>query len=638
MSKTIAVILIVFLIGSCASKQSVKEQTDVTLSQPPAEEEIKETAPSAQKPPEIKKLKKEEPLSVEQEAKDKFVILNFDGADISTVISAIGEMLQMNYILSPNVTGKVTIHSHKKISLNDLFPVFQTILDINGLTAVRDGAVYKIVPLDQAKQQPLSVQSGKEVKMQTDSSFVTQVIPLEYLKASDVVTITRNLMPRGADLIVYEPSNILIVTAPPSGLVKFMKIVEALDIPSTEREAVKAFVYYVENGEAKKLAEILKSLYVEKKGTVKRQTPAPLKPPSPAPTAPIPHTAIPFADALSGEVEGEVIITPYEDINAIIIKASPRSYLAILEILKKLDIPTKQVLIEVLIAEVSLTDKTQFGIEWMLRGALSIEGKNHPLVTGFTSEAQPGTIAPKIDSITGLVTSILTTPAAGTAFAAIIKPDKYGAVLNAFAGLGKLNVLSSPHILAMDNKEAKIEIGDEIPIATGFQQQPSTSTTTGTTSFVAAGQIQYRTTGILLTVTPHISEKNMVKLKISQEISSRGVDISLAGITSPSFTKRKAETIGAVLSGHTLIIGGLISEQQNKSKEGIPFLSRLPLIGALFGVTTDEVKKTELVIMVTPHVISSPEEADSITKEFQNKVKTIKQRLEKTEKEKAEKE
>ena len=190
----------------------------------------------------------------------------------------------------------------------------------------------------------------------------------------------------------------------------------------------------------------------------------------------------------------------------------------------------------------------------------------------------------------------------------------------------------------MDNKEAKIEIGDEIPIATGFQQQPSTSTTTGTTSFVAAGQIQYRTTGILLTVTPHISEKNMVKLKISQEISSRGVDISLAGITSPSFTKRKAETIGAVLSGHTLIIGGLISEQQNKSKEGIPFLSRLPLIGPLFGVTTDEVKKTELVIMVTPHVISSPEEADSITKEFQNKVKTIKQRLEKTEKKKTEKE
>ena len=637
MLKTIAVILIVFLIGSCASKQPAKDIA-VPQPQPSAEEEIKETAPSAQKPPEIKKLKKEEPLSVEQEAKDKFVILNFDGADISTVISAIGEMLQMNYILSPNVTGKVTIHSHKKISLNDLFPVFQTILDINGLTAVRDGAVYKIVPLDQAKQQPLSVQSGKEVKMQTDSSFVTQVIPLEYLKASDVVTITRNLMPRGADLIVYEPSNILIVTAPPSGLVKFMKIVEALDIPSTEREAVKAFVYYVENGEAKKLAEILKSLYVEKKGTVKRQTPAPLKPPSPAPTAPIPHTAIPFADALSGEVEGEVIITPYEDINAIIIKASPQSYLTILEILKKLDIPTKQVLIEVLIAEVSLTDKTQFGIEWMLRGALSIEGKRHPLVTGFTSEAQPGTIAPKIDSITGLVTSILTTPAAGTAFAAIIKPDKYGAVLNAFAGIGKLNVLSSPHILAMDNKEAKIEIGDEIPIATGFQQQPSTSTTTGTTSFVAAGQIQYRTTGILLTVTPHISEKNMVKLKIIQEVSSRGVDISLAGITSPSFTKRKVETIGAVQSGHTLIIAGLISEQQNKSKEGLPFLSRLPLIGFLFGVTTDEVKKTELVIMVTPHVISSPEEADSITKEFQNKVKTIKQRLEKTEKEKAEKE
>ncbi|MBI5025762.1 MAG: hypothetical protein HZC12_03340 [Nitrospirae bacterium] len=472
--------------------------------------------------------------------------------------------------------------------------------------------------------------------MQVDSSFLTQIVPLEYVKASNIVSIMRSLMPRGADLVVYEPSNILIVTAPPSALVKFMKILEALDIPSTEREAIKTFVYYAENADVKKLAEILKSLYAEKKAApAPGRPPAPLGP-APPPKTPSPAPATPPAtiEALPGEVAGEVIITPYEDINALIIKTDPRSYLAILETLKKLDIPAKQVLIEVLIAEVSLTDKTQFGIEWMLKTTASIEGKHHPLVTGFTSEAQPGTIAPQISATTGEVTSIITTPSAGTAFAALIKPGRYGAILNAFASLGKLNVLSSPHILAMDNKEAKIEIGDEIPIATGFQQQPATSTTTGTTSFVAAGQIQYRTTGIILTVTPHISEKNMVKLKISQEISSRGVDISLAGITSPSFTKRKAETIGVVQNGHTLIIGGLMSEQKNKTREGIPLLSRIPIIGHLFGVTTDEVKKTELLVMVTPHVITSPEEADAITKEFQNKVKTIKERLEDVQKEK----
>jgi general secretion pathway protein D len=179
----------------------------------------------------------------------------------------------------------------------------------------------------------------------------------------------------------------------------------------------------------------------------------------------------------------------------------------------------------------------------------------------------------------------------------------------------------------MDNTEAKIEIGDEIPIATGFQQQPSTSTTTGTTAFVAAGQIQYRTTGILLTVLPNISEKNSVKLKISQEISNRGVDIALAGITSPSFTKRKAETVGIVENGHTLIIGGLISEQNNNSREGIPLLSRIPLIGYLFGVLSDEIKKTELLIMVTPHVAGSPEEADKITRDFQYRVKTISKKI-----------
>lgn len=624
-------VVILFMAASCAGKQGVKQGDSGMLQQQAPVPEKQGAAAKKGDPPSLAKTSEEpkkparsEQIRVEEDAKDKNIVLNFVNADIESVISAIAGILDINYILSPGVKGNVTIQSAKKFPLRDMHQIFQNILEVNGLTAVKDGSVYKIVPIETAKQQPNEVQSGKKVVTHLDSGFITQVVPLEYVKASDVMNITRSLMPRGAEVIVYEPSNLLIVTAPPSGLLKFMKILEAIDIPSTERESVRTYVYYVENGEAKKLAELLRNIYGEKGSSARTQPRVITPPPASGQTSGANQSASSIASAI---LEGDISVTPYEDINALIIKASARNYLAISETLKRLDIPTKQVLIEVLIAEVTLTDNTQFGIEWMLKGPVSIEGKRVTSLSGFTTGTQAGTIAPVIDAATGQVGNIITTPASGTVFASIINPGRYGAILNAFASVGKLNVLANPNILAMDNKEAKIEIGDEIPIATGFQQQPATSSS-GTNSFVAAGQIQYRTTGIILTVTPHITEKNMVKLKIAQEISSRGADVTLAGVTSPSFSKRKAETIGAVQQGHTLIIGGLISEHKNNAREGIPLLSSIPIIGPLFGVNTEEIRKTELVIMVTPHVINSVEEADMITKEFQNKVKTIKKRLE----------
>ncbi len=621
--KIISVVLTVFLICSCAPKQAMKKDIKETPPVQPSEEIKLPELP--QKPKETKEVKKAESLRVEKEAEEKYVILNFDGADIETVISTIGELLNMNYLLAPGVTGKVTIQSYRKFPVKDLFQIFQTILEVNGLTAVKDGTLYRIVPIDTAKQQPVSVQSGKELKLQLDSSFITQIIPLEYVKANDIVNVLRNLMPRGADLIVYEPTNLLIVTAPPAALVKFMKILEALDIPATERESIRTFVYYVEHGDAKKLVEIFKTLYGEKKEK-KATTPRPTTT-TPSPTQPkTATTPTPVSvEGLIGEIEGEIVITAYEDINGIIVKASPRSYLAILEALKKLDVPVKQVLIEVLIAEVSLTDTTKFGLEWLLKAPVHINGDKLVSYSGFDSSSSD--FAGTID--TGSISTI--TSPTGSFFASIIKAERYGAILTAFAGIGKVNVLASPHILAMDNKEAKIEIGEEIPVATGFQQSPSTSSTgeTTTTSYVASGQIQYRTTGVLLTVTPHISEKNQVTLKISQEISNRGADVSLAGITSPSFTTRKAQTTGVVQGGHTLIIGGLISEQKSNTEEGLPLLSNIPVLGYLFGTTKDEIKKTELVVMVTPHVISSIKEADTLTRDFQDKIKTIKERIEK---------
>lgn len=629
--KIVPCLVAMFLMVSCATKEMAKIKPAVIPKTPQPAQEVARGVPEP--PPKSVQQPKRAEIRVEEGEQEKFMVLNFVNADIDAVISAVAGMLNLNYVLSPQVKGKVTIQSFRRFPVKDLFSVFQTLLDMNGLAIVRDGGVCRIVPVEAARQQPTDVVTGRDVTINLNSGFVTQVIPLEYVKARDIVDTVRNLMPRGVDMTVYEPSNLLIVSAPSSALQKFIKLLDALDIPSTDRQSSKTFVYYVENSDAKKLAETLKNLYSLKREEGSRPVSLPTSPGAP-PSLGQPGqggASTVTVGAVSGELEGEVIITTFEDINALVIKGSPRSYLVLLETLKKLDIPTKQVVIEVLIMEVSLTDATQFGVEWLLKGTR----KGADVLGGVTSSALPGTVSASIDSDTGRVLDIITTPPTGsdvsTAFAAVIYPERYGLLINAFSSMGKVNVLASPHILATDNKEARIEIGEEIPIATGY----TTTTTTSTTSagLVSAGQIQYRQTGVILTVTPHISEKNMVKLKISQEISSRGADVSLAGITSPSFTKRKAETMGAVQSGSTLLIGGLIQEQKNSSREGIPLLYKIPLLGYLFGATTDETRKSELLLMVTPHVINSAEEADAYAREFENKVKSIKKRLEEQNKE-----
>lgn len=604
--KIIAILIVLLSVISCAPKAAIKEKIQVPVVSQTPPEELKRSE-SVQKPPVPEETRKTEAVRIEMEAEEKFVILNFYGADIETVISTIGGLLNINYILPQGVTGKITIQSYKKFPVKDLFQIFQTILELNGLTAVQDGSLYRIVPIDSAKQQPVKVETGKELKMQLDSSFVTQIIPLEYVKASDFANIIRNIMPRGADIVVYEPTNLLIITALQTSLVKFMKILEAIDIPPTGREMVRIFVYYVEHGEAKKLAELLKGLYADKKTTGVTPRPALPQPPrtTPAPTS----APVTVEGDIPGEIEGGITIAAYDAINALVIKTTPKGYLSLLETLKKLDVPVKQVLIEVLIAEMTLKDEETLGIEWLATREGSAFGERFNVTGGI-----------------GGIQSISTPASAAIAFANIFNPPKFNALVTASVIAGKFNVLASPHILAMDNKEASIQIGDEVPTATGLVQELAGQV--GTT-LVTTGQIQYKTVGILLTVKPQITEKDRVTLDITQEVSELGESVPVAGQNFQGFVTRRAKTTAVVQSGHTLVIGGLMREYKSQGRSGIPLLSKIPILGYLFSKTTDTYRKTELLVMVTPHVISNQEEADALTKDFQNRIKTIKKLEEK---------
>lgn len=642
------IILIMGILPSCAPRQEIKPDVPVKAMAPLEELKLPDIS-QVQKAESKKEDKKIEKISTEKKADEQYIMLNFENADLETVISTVSEMLKINYILSPGVSGKITIQSTNKIPLSELFQTFQTILEFNGFTAVKDGSFYRIVPIDTAKQQPVPIQAGKTLFAQKDSGFVTQEIPLEYVKANDVANIVRNLMPRGTDIVVYEPSNMLIITATPMGIMKFLKLLEAIDIPASERDAVRTFVYYVENGEAKKLADILRNTYAKK-----TQTGTPVKTVSPTPGAPTPVpvpsvttrprtpvTGATVQEGLAGEIEGDILIEAYEDINAIIIKTTPRGYLALLETIRRLDVQPKQVLIEVLIAEITLDDTTKFGIEWLASGLLpgssaGIIGGVAEVPANFLKSVTTGGTGTGTGTGTGGTTSPSTTTtemsfvpvlSSGT-FANVIDPGRFNALLTAAATNDKINVLASPHILALDNKEAKIEIADEVPVATSITQPSAGATTTITST----SQVQFKSAGTILTVTPHINEKKQVTLKITQEVSELGAKVPIGGQDFQGFKTRKANTTAIVQDGHTLVIGGIINERIQNTRKGIPLLSQIPLFGYLFGTTTDINQRKELILMVTPHVVQNHTEADELTKEFESKIKVIKGRHQKKDK------
>jgi general secretion pathway protein D len=300
--------------------------------------------------------------------------------------------------------------------------------------------------------------------------------------------------------------------------------------------------------------------------------------------------------------------------NSLVIQTSPWYYPVVEETIRKLDVMPKQVLIEVLIAEISLSDQSQFGLQWMIKGqgSATIGGERHD----FNSQVQ--NVFPPPDSDGGLPI-----PPGFSWF--LTEANRISAVLNAAAKDSRLNVLSAPHIIAMDNQEATINVGDEVPIVT--TQTTETAGGTNTLSNTITNSVEYVDTGVILTVTPHINEGRYVTLDVRQEVSIPEINV-FGGSESPSINKRVVETTMVVKDNQTLVIGGLIDEQRNHSREGLPYLSKIPVLGYLFGVTTEKVEKKELVLLITPRVIANPEEGNAVSNMIRDRVLTLKEGIE----------
>jgi len=619
----------------------------------------------------------------EKSVKSGKMVLNFDNAELSEVIRTLAELLDINYMLDKGVGGKVTIHTAGELSREDLFPVFYQVLEINGVTAVKDNNIYKIVPLKDAPRGPIMSRMGKQVRIPAGERVVIQVIPLENVSAQEMGKILTPFISQDGTIISQESRNIMVVVDKADNISKILRLVSVFDTDVFERvnhrfyvlqygdvesiidimdklflsygDAVKAdvsfipitrlntllvvssnpkvfaevdffikqydvpsqntepgiYVYSVKNGRAGDIADILDKVFTGKKDSKEKKnsaaSPAALRNPfgkeakqerakkQEDPKAFLSGSASPLGQLNSegslgsGTLRGDINITADESRNSLIIEAAPADYQIIKNLLIQLDILPRQVLIEVTIAEITLDESNSMGVEWSYK-------KSDASLSTSLLEANMG------DS--------------GLNFT-IGNPDRWTATLSALATDNKVNILSTPSILASNSLPAKIDVSQEIPVASSQYQY-----TTSNDPLVET-DIAYRDTGILLSVTPNINDQGLVTMEISQEISEQANSILVAGRLYPSFYKRSTETTLSVQSGQTIVIGGLIRETKSESLSGTPWFINLPVINFLFGQTSDSVSKNELIILISPYVIDSPDDVDAITQELSSKLHSL---------------
>jgi general secretion pathway protein D len=449
---------------------------------------------------------------------------------------------------------------------------------------------------------------------------------LKYADAEDVVKILMEVFaPTGegrqddVKFIPIKRMNSFLALSPNARM--FHRIQQLLMNLDAETKGIepRIYVYFVKNGAALNLASLLKQVFADSLTTdetkkPQRLSPLPEKPdfgqmlgrepvtapglriqqPETPPPPEPPRQAAPPAEGIGevaaerGSLRGAIKITPDEIRNALVIEAAPADYRVIRNVLKKIDVLPRQVLIEATIAEIDYSIITDLGVKWeFLKGA------------NFGSGLQ------------NLVSS-----GAGLSFAIGIA-DELRVTLDALERENKAQILSSPHVLASDNQEARIDISQEIPTVSAETVIPSGGSSITTTT------VQYRDTGVLLAVTPHINERGLVTMDVYQEVSEQAEDVVVAGESFPSFFKRVVQTSLTVQHGQTIVLGGLIRENKSKAASGVPWLVRLPVIGFIFGTTRDVFDKTELIIMLTPVVIVDLDDVDAVTEGFKSKVDSV---------------
>ncbi len=577
------------------------------------------------------------------------VTLNLKDADIGALISTVAEITGKNFIVDPRVKAKITVISSKPMNKNEVYQVFLSILDVHGFAVVPSGNVLKIVPDINAKQSSIPTLPDKE-SAGTDM-VATQIIPIHNVSAAQLVPILRPLIPQQGHLAAYPSTNVLIISDRATNIERLVKIIERIDqagdndvevIPLQHASAAEVVrilvslskptpgeapaggapnfiadertnsilmsgdksvrlsmraiiahldtpmestgntrVIYLRYAQAKDLVAVLKGVGASQGKAAAGGVPA-------------------AAVAASSQ---QFDVQPDEATNSVVITASPDIMRSLEQVIHQLDIRRAQVLVEAVIAEVSSDKAKDLGVQWIFDGSPS----NNPVgVINFTGSGL---------GISGIAAAATAGGAAAAAAASAVpegatlgfgrfndKNFNFGALLNALATDGNTNILSTPNLLTLDNEEAEIVIGKNVPFITGsFSSTGGGTTGAGTTVNNPFQTIQRQDVGLTLKIKPQINEGDAIKLEIQQEVSS--LSPSVQGSSDLVTDKRSIKTSVMIDDGKIVVLGGLIEDKLTEKVSKVPLLGDIPLLGALFRNTNSTKNKTNLMVFIHPTIV-----------------------------------
>jgi general secretion pathway protein D len=584
------------------------------------------------------------------------VTFDFSDIEIRSFIKIVSELTGRNYVVDPAVTGKITVSSPHSIPKEAVPSVFQAVLDTYGFVAVSEGEIVKIVPATRAKQEGASPSIETPIE---DNAMETRIMTPKSLNVSELQNMLSPLLSRAGHMAVHATSNTLILTDLRNNIERLTNIVNSLDKagPDFSMDIIK-----LEHAEADNLADALNGLFTSKsinpetKPVIVAEThsnslllyaPKSLISEIAKLTAmldqPLPEARSRFrvfhlknadaqqmatvlnaqlnqilktqegGDPKSGKDKDRfsssgILIGADPATNALIVAAPPKDLELIEEVVSSLDIERKQILVEALIMEISSGRTKELGIEWRLTDELSagewrgFGGTNLPLegTTGDLQNAQKNPFNTPAGLVLGLVKGTVTF--GGVEFANI------ASLARAMENKSGVNVLSTPHLLTLDNEEAEIIVGEERPFLKSSQ-------TTDTGAVVRT--YEFKDVGLTMRLTPRISEDGQITMKLFQEVKNFVAESDVGAITS---TKREAKTTIRIADGQMTAIGGLIKEDSINNRSQVPCLGELPLIKYLFRSDKHANSKTNLVILITPHIIKNQGDLRELSDQLRKKV------------------
>ena len=570
--------------------------------------------------------------------------INIKNADIHEFVAQVAAITGKTFVIDPRLKGNVTVISSASMDQEAIYALFLSVLRVHNFTATPSGGVIRIQQNATGKQTPGASGNLSDV---APEELVTRVVAAQNVESSELVKILRPLIPQYGHIAAVAVPNVVIISDHADNILRLMRMIQQIDVADEEdivvvplKEAwvgsVVALLERVAPGQIGKNAQGPQSIQVianeRNNSLILRGKPRPIaevlkiidKLDQPATTTGATQViylrhadAVKTAEILSGLIsnsdaeEGaqESTIQADESLNAIVVRADPGTMNEIMDILKDLDVRRAQVLIEAAIVEVTIDDRRDLGVEAAI---VDESGKTTPLASTALNGTVQSLLGSIIDPETGeadIVNALGSISSPTLAAARIDRGDiSFGAVVTALSTNSDANLLSTPSILTLDNQEAKIVVGNEVPFRTG------SFTTSGNTSDNPFTTIQREDVGLQLTVTPHVHDGTSVRLEIAQEITNViDTPIGDAGFSDVVTSKRTIETVILAEDQQTIVLGGLIQDDITDSQRKVPFLGDIPGLGWFFRSTSTSRTKSNLLVFLRPTVIRSKEDASKAT-------------------------